>query len=255
MSVTPLKGGALGAVVSHQDITEQMRHERAVRELSGRLINAQEQERSRIARELHDDINQQVAVLAIELQQLERFLPEDSPEGHQKAQGLWKKIHGVSTEIHHISHQLHSAKLEHLGLIAALRGLCNEFSAQYKIRADFQAWQVPPALSPDISLGLFRVAQEGLHNVAKHSRAEKVRVDLIGRDDKVLLRVLDDGVGFDSDTITHQTGLGMISMSERIRLVGGTLSVSSKPSMGTQVEAAIPLSRRTVARNDISKSA
>ncbi len=254
MSVTPLKGSDRGVVVSHHDITERKRQEQAIRDLSGRLINAQEQERSRIARELHDDINQQVAVLAIELQQLERFLPEDSPEGHRKAQALWKKIHGVSTEIHHISHQLHSAKLEHLGLIAALRGLCNEFSAQYKIRADFQAWQVPPALSSDISLGLFRVAQEGLQNVAKHSRAEKVRVDLIGRDDKVLMRVLDDGVGFDPDG-TQQTGLGMISMSERIRLVGGTLSVSSRPSMGTQIEAAIPLSRRTVAESDISKSA
>jgi hypothetical protein len=255
MSVTPLKGGAPGAVVSHQDITEQMRHEQAIRELGGRLIKAQEQERSRIARELHDDINQQVAVLAIELQQLERFIPEDSTEGHQKAQVLWKKIHGVSTEIHHISHQLHSAKLEHLGLIAALRGLCNEFSAQYKIRADFQAWQVPPALGSDSSLGLFRVAQESLHNVAKHSRAKNVRVDIVGRDDQVLLRVWDDGVGFDSERTTHQTGLGMVSMSERIRLVGGTLSVSSKPSMGTQVEAAIPLSRKDAGRNDISKSA
>ena len=245
MSVTVLKGHDHGVVISHQDITEQKRHERAIQDLSGRLINAQEQERSRIARELHDDINQQVAMLAIELQQLQDFLPAGFPEGREKVQALWEKTHILSTEIQHLSHQLHSAKLEHLGIIAALRGLCNEFSEQHKIEADFQYRQVPPNLDSDISLALFRVAQESLHNVAKHSQAKKVRVELVGTADKVVLRVSDDGVGFATDE--HRTGLGMISMNERTRLVGGTFSVSSIPLLGTQVETAIPLLARTTA--------
>ena len=248
MSVTPLKGSGRGIVISHHDITERKRHERAIQELSGRLINAQELERSRIARELHDDINQRLAVLAIELQQLDRFVPEDSLQGRQKIEGLWKKTHGLSTDLQHLSHQLHSTKLEHLGIIAALRGLCGEFSEQHKIGADFQFRQVP-TLDSEISLHLFRVAQESLHNVAKHSRAKKVRMELAGTDGRIVLRVTDDGVGFDTEVPISQTGLGMTSMSERIRYVGGTLSVWSRPSMGTQVEATIPVTHRTAAVN------
>jgi PAS domain S-box-containing protein len=247
MSVTPLKGHDHGVVISHQDITERRRHELAIQDLSGRLINAQEQERSRIARELHDDINQQVAMLAIELQQLQGFLPAGFSEGREKVQALWEKTNLLSTEIQHLSHQLHSAKLEHLGIIAALRGLCSEFSEQHKIETDFQFRQIPQNLDSDISLTLFRVAQESLHNVAKHSHAKKVRVELIGMADKVLVRVSDDGVGFTANGT--RTGLGMISMNERTRLLGGTFTASSIPSLGTQVEAAIPLSSRTAAVN------
>jgi len=254
LSITSLKADYGGIVISHQDITEQKRHEQAIQDLSGRLITAQEEERSRIARELHDDISQQVAMLAIEVQQLEKRFPEDSPEDRQMVQGLWKKTHALSTAIQQLSHQLHSAKLEHLGISAALRGLCDEFSKQYKIEADFQFRQVPPRMAPDISLSLFRVAQESLHNVAKHSHARKVRLELIGTGGKVVLRVSDDGVGFDPDARENRTGLGMTSMNERIRIVGGTLSVVSNPSLGTQVEAAIPLSRIVVAVDRASRS-
>jgi signal transduction histidine kinase len=243
ISVTPLAGPDRGIVISHHDITERKRHERAITELSGRLITAQEQERSRIARELHDDINQQLALLAIELQQLERFFPEDAPEGREKTQALWRKAHALSTDIQHLSHELHSTKLEHLGIVAALRGLCTEFSEQHKIEADFQFRQVQPGMAPEISLSLFRVAQESLHNVAKHSQAKRVQVELLGKGREIVLRVSDDGVGFDPDAPKGRSGLGMISMNERVRLVGGTLSVCSKHSLGTQIEAAIPLSR------------
>ena len=215
------------------------------------MITAQELERSRIARELHDDINQQVAMLAIELQQLESFLPESSLEGRERVQALWKKTHGLSKEIQHLSHQLHSAKLEHLGITAALRGLCEEFSAQHKIKTDFQFREVPPGLNSDISLSLFRVAQESLHNVAKHSSANQVRMELVGSGDKIVLRVSDDGIGFDPAAHRDHDGLGLISMNERIRLVGGTLALSSVLSLGTKVEATIPLSPITT---DISRS-
>jgi protein-histidine pros-kinase len=114
---------------------------------------------------------------------------------------------------------------------------------------------VPPKLDSEISLHLFRVAQESLHNVAKHSRAKMVRMELVGTNGKVVLRVSDDGIGFDPDASKHQSGLGMTSMSERIRFVGGILSIWSRPSVGTQVEATIPLSGRPVAVNRTSESA
>ncbi len=247
MSVTPLKGPEGGIVISHLDITERKRHEQAIQDLSGRLINAQEQERSRIARELHDDINQRLAILAIELQQLERFVPEDSLLGRQKVHALWTKTHGLSRDLQQLSHQLHSTKLQHLGITAALRGLCREFQEQHQIGVDFQSWQVPAALNSEISLHLFRVAQESLQNVAKHSRAKKVRMELVGTHEKVVLRVSDDGIGFDPDAPRSLSGLGMTSMSERIRFVGGTLAVFSRPSMGTQIEATIPLSKKNAA--------
>ena len=255
MSVTPLETASGGFVISHQDITERKRHEQAIQELSGRLISAQEQERSRIARELHDDINQQVALLAIELQQLENSSPATSPDDRRKVQGLWQKTHDLSKDIQQLSHQLHSTKLEHLGIIVALRGLCDEFSKQHHIDAEFQFRQVPAGLDPDISLSLFRVAQESLHNIAKHSHAKKAQMELVGGDENIALRVSDDGIGFEPDAPQNQTGLGMVSMSERIRLVGGVLSVRSKPSKGTRVEAAIPLTRNHNALNAAASSA
>ena len=243
MSATPMKDRSVGVIISHEDITVRKRHEQAIQELSGRLINVQEQERSRIARELHDDINQQVAMLAIELQQLRAFFPKESPETDEKVNSLWKKTHALSTDIQQLSHRLHSTKLEHLGIVAALRGLCNEVSAQGKIEIEFQFQQVPAEIGSGVSLSIFRVAQESLHNVAKHSHAEKVRMELFGTGGSVVLRVSDDGVGFDPEAPENTTGLGMVSMGERIRLEGGTFSVTSKPSLGTQIEARIPLVR------------
>ncbi len=255
MSVTPLQTTAGGVVISHEDITLRKRHEQAIQELGGRLINAQEQERSRIARELHDDINQQVAMLAIELQQLQDVLPKDAAAASNKIHALWKKTHELSMDIQHLSHQLHSTKLEHLGIVAALRSLCNEFSEQNTIEVLFQFKEVPPIVSHDVALSLFRVAQESLHNVAKHSRARNVRVELVGKNGGVVLRVSDDGVGFDPESVEYSTGLGMISMRERIRLIGGTLTVRSGHSLGTQIEAVILLSREKAAAEGASASA
>jgi PAS domain S-box-containing protein len=246
MSVTPLTSSGGGVVISSEDITVRKRNEQAIRELSGRLINAQEQERARIARELHDDINQQVAMLAIELRQLNSQFPGESPERSEQVELLWKKTHALSLDIQRISHQLHSSKLDHLGIVAALRGLCNEVSEQINIKIDFQFRQVPSTISSDISLSIFRVAQESLHNIAKHAHAQKVRVELSGTRDAVVLRVSDDGIGFDSDAPENGSGLGMISMSERVRSAGGSISISSKPSLGTQIEATIPLSNEQV---------
>jgi signal transduction histidine kinase len=251
ISVTPLRTSTKGVVISQEDITLRKRHEEAIRELSGRLINAQEQERSRIARELHDDINQQVAMLAIELQQLKSSPPGELQERNERIDAIWKKTHSLSLDIQRLSHQLHSSKLDHLGIVAALRGLCNEISAQSRIEIDFQFRQVP-VLDSDVSLSIFRVAQESLHNITKHAQARKVQVELLGTGNSVLLRVSDDGIGFNPNAPEHKAGLGMISMRERIRSVGGDISFSSTPSMGTLVETRIPVLQESGAAVTIS---
>jgi signal transduction histidine kinase len=226
------------------DITERKQQEQAIQELSGRLIGAQEQERARIARELHDNISQQIAIVCIELQQLKDSLPGSLHEGRERAQALWHKAAAISTELQQLSHQLHSTKLKHLGVTAAVRGLCREFLEQQGIEADFQSRNIPRDLDTDIALALFRVAQESLHNVAKHSGAKQVRLELVATAAEIVLRVSDDGSGFDTGAAAHRNGLGMVSMSERLRLLGGTLSVTSKLLKGTRIEAAVPLLRK-----------
>ena len=252
MSVTPLGASGNGVVISHDDITLRKRHEQAIRELSGRLINAQEQERSRIARELHDDINQQVAMLAIELQQMKSAISGDSAESQKRIDALWTKTHSLSLDIQRLSHRLHSSKLDHLGIVAALRGLCSEVSEQSKIEIDFQFRQVPTAMDSDVALSIFRVAQESIHNITKHAQARRVQVELFGTGNSVLLRVSDDGVGFDTNAPEHKGGLGMISMRERIRSVGGVITFLSKPSLGTQVETTIPVVHESVATASVA---
>jgi PAS domain S-box-containing protein len=241
MTVVPMKHPGRGIVISHEDITLRKRHEQAIHELNGRLINAQEEERRRIARELHDDISQQVAMFAIDLQQLKTLFPKELTEGLARVDVLWEKTHALSLDIQHLSHQLHSTKLDHLGIAAALRGLCSEVSEQCKIAIEFQFRRVPADVGTGVALSIFRVAQESLHNVAKHSQASNVLVELLGTTDSIMLRIKDDGSGFDSEENHGVNGLGMISMRERMRLVNGTLTVTSKPSSGTLIEARIPI--------------
>jgi signal transduction histidine kinase len=222
-------------------IARRRRDERALRDLSGRLINAQEEERHRIARELHDDINQQLAVVAIELQTMETAVPHLArSELKGRLQSLWNKTAAVSQDLQHISHGLHPSKLEFLGLVEALRGLCNEFEQTPGVKVDAHIRTVPASLGKDNSLALFRVAQEALHNSEKHSKARHMRLELFADTDDVVLLVSDDGVGFDVFAVDDKS-LGILSMEERLRLVGGNLAISSRPGMGTRIEARVPL--------------
>ena len=223
------------------DITERKELAAARMEFSGRLIKAQEEERARIARELHDDIGQRLALLAIDVQQLDGTLSVANQEVHPRMQALWKQINDISTDAGRISHQLHSPKLQILGLALAIRGLCEDFSKQYPIAIDFSCTNVPPQLESTASLSLFRVAQEALHNVARHSHARNVKVKLRGNTREVRLSIYDDGKGFDVDTAFAGQGLGLISMTERLRLVGGAFSIHSNPSFGTRIIARVPL--------------
>ena len=231
----------VGAVVAFIDITENKLAKAALASVSRRLIEAQEQERTRIARELHDDIGQRLALLAIELEQLHQD-PPDLPEVRSRMGELRKQTSEIATDIQTLSHELHSSKLEYLGIAAAMRGFCREFGEQQKVEIDFKTDDLPSPLAPDISLCLFRVLQEALHNSAKHSGVRHVEVRLWGTSDEIHLTVSDSGAGFDSEAAKESRGLGLISMEERLKLLNGTFSVESQPNRGTTIHARVPLS-------------
>jgi PAS domain S-box-containing protein len=231
----------VGAVVAFVDITERKLAEAALANVSRKLIEAQEQERIRIGRELHDDIGQRLALVAVELQQLH----ENSiilPDVRSRMGELQKQISEIATDIQSLSHELHSAKLQYLGIAAAMRGFCREFAEQQKVEIDFKAHDLPSPLSPDISLCLFRVLQEALHNSAKHSGVRQFEVRLWGTSDEIDFTVKDSGAGFDREAAKQSRGLGLISMEERLKLVMGTLSIESELKCGTTIHARVPLS-------------
>jgi len=206
------------------------------------LIEAQEQERTRIARELHDDIGQRLAMLAIEMEQLPQNSSDVPAELTIRLRELWKHTCEIANDTQSLSHELHSAKLQYLGITAAMRGFCKEFGAQQKVEIDFTSKDLPSPLSPDISLCFFRVLQEALHNSAKHSGVSHFEVSLWGGSGELHLTVRDSGSGFDIDAAKRSQGLGLISMEERLKLVNGTLSIESQAQSGTIIHARVPLS-------------
>ncbi len=207
-----------------------------IRDLGSRLLNAQETERSRIARELHDDISQQVAVLAIDLELL-GSVHEVHPEG--LAEDALNRAHDIARSVHDLSHRLHPAKLRLIGLVAALQGLQTELSRS-DVAVTFTHDNVPVALPPDLMLCLFRLVQEALQNAIKHSGAGHISVHLAGVANGVALTIVDDGSGFDVDAAWGR-GLGLISMAERLEAMGGTLEIHSRPNAGTRVAVRVPV--------------
>ena len=224
-----------------EDITERKLAEDALSSLRRRLIEAQEQERARIARELHDDTNQRLAMLAIEIEQLGNQLPEEAVELQSRVDELRKHTLEISKDVQALAHELHSPKLEYMGLTAAMRGFCQEFREQQKVEIDFTTHDLLGPLSPDMSLCFFRVLQEALHNSAKHSGVRYFEVRLWGTSDEIHLTIRDAGAGFDREAARHSRGLGLISMEERLKLLKGTLSIESQPKCGTTIHARVPL--------------
>jgi PAS domain S-box-containing protein len=205
-----------------------------------KLIEAQEQERTRIARELHDDIGQRLALLTIELNQL--HMNHNLPaEAREILKQLEKHSAEISSDTQSLSHELHSSRLEYLGITAAMKGLCRDFSEKQHIEIDFAYHDVPDALPADISLCLFRVLQEALNNSAKHSGANSFVVRLWGAPNEVCLSVRDSGAGFDSEAVKESHGIGLISMEERLSIVNGTLYIDSHPNVGTTIYARVPI--------------
>lgn len=223
------------------DITERRHAEEALTHVNRRLIEAQEKERTRIGRDLHDDIGQRLALLAVELEQLHQD-PPNLPQVRYRIRELHQQTSEIATDIQSLSHELHSAKLQYLGIAAAMGGFCREFGQQQKAEVDFNTHDLPNHLSPDISLCLFRVLQEALHNSAKHSGARHFEVRLWGTSDAIRMTISDSGVGFDREAARQGPGLGLISMEERLKLLDGTLSIETQPAKGTAVQISVPLS-------------
>jgi PAS domain S-box-containing protein len=222
------------------DITERKQTEEALRDLSGRLINAQEEERKRVARELHDDLNQRMALLSMELAQLEQQIHKPR-RLRPLIQNLQTKAQEISAEIHRLSYRLHPSQLDHLGLAAAVKSLCEELSKSGKMKIEFHQQGIPAALPKDVGLCVFRIAQESLRNCLKHSGALKAQVWLEKNGRAVRLTISDDGCGFNPNSGSMKKGLGFTSMKERLRLVRGEMQVYSQPLSGTRIEISVPL--------------
>jgi PAS domain S-box-containing protein len=229
----------VGTVVAFIDISDRKLTEAALASVSRRLIEAQEGERSRIGRELHDDIGQRVALLAVELQQLHED-PPDLPEVRLRLAELQKQATEIAADVQSLSRELHSSKLQYLGVAAAMKGFCQEFAKQQRVDILFQAQDLPNSLPPDISLGFFRVLQEALHNSAKHSGVRRFEVRLWGAPGEIHLTISDEGVGFDREAAKASQGLGLISMEERLKLLNGTFSIESQLQRGTTIRARVP---------------
>jgi PAS domain S-box-containing protein len=234
-------GSFAGYIGSCIDVTERKLAEEALNSISGRLIEAQEQERARIARELHDDFSQRIALLAIELDMLKRDIPDLNGDTLNRMEDLREHAVEMGSDIQALSHELHSSALDHLGIVVAMRGFCQEFGQKQKLKIDFKSTDLPSPVSPDVALCLYRVLQEALHNAAKHSRASKFNVQFLGMPGEIRLTVSDDGVGFDVEAVNKGRGLGLISMRERVKLVKGTFSIVSKLNDGTEIDVRIPV--------------
>lgn len=239
-----------GILIFAEDITQRKRMEEALSGMSRKLIQSQERERIRIAGELHDDINQRLALLAIQLQQL-----QDNPSEVQKrAQDLQKQTSEISSDVQALAHELHSSKLEYLGMVAGMKSWCREFAERQKIEVDFVS-DVPGPLPFEIASSLFRVLQEALHNVVKHSRVKKVEVKVSESSTEVHLIVSDSGTGFNVEAAMQGRGLGLTSMLERVRLVNGTMTIESEPMRGTTIHARIPFEKSIAANGPLDTSA
>jgi PAS domain S-box-containing protein len=234
-------GSFAGYIGSCRDTTDQKLAVEALADVGRRLIEAHEEERTWIARELHDDINQRIALLAVQLGQWVQYLPESGTKVTDHICHFRRGLAELGNDIQALSHRLHSSKLEYLGIAAAAKGFCNEMCERQKIEIAFSHAGIPPSLPKEIALCLFRVLQEALQNAVKHSGERFFRVELQGSLGEIELTVKDLGVGFDQQDAINRRGLGLISMRERLQLVGGELFIKSEPSHGTTISARVPL--------------
>jgi signal transduction histidine kinase len=233
-------GAFAGYIGSCLDITERKRAEKTLSTIGRRLIEAHEEERTWIGRELHDDINQRLALLAIDLDRWNQNASTNY-EVTELVRHTQAHIREIAQDVQGLSHRLHSSKLDYLGLATAAKSFCRELSEKTKVEIVFEHAGIPHTLSKEVSLCLFRVLQEGLQNAVKHSGVRKFTVDLNGTEESIELTVADTGSGFEEQDADTRHGLGLISMRERLQLVQGELSVKSQPGAGTTIRARVPL--------------
>ncbi|HWC19976.1 MAG TPA: PAS domain S-box protein [Terriglobales bacterium] len=228
------------------DVTERKVAEQALAEMTRKLIQAQEQERARIGRELHDDINQRLAMLGIELEQV-----QNNPSGLQsQVQKLRKEVSELTNDVQALSHDLHSSKLEYLGVVAGMKSWCKEFAERRRMEIDFRN-DVSSVLPMEVGLTLLRILQESVQNATKHSAARRIEVQLREDSSEIHLTVADSGRGFDVAAALQGKGLGLTSMRERVRLVHGTISIDSRPTRGTTIQVRVPFTGQMASRRAV----
>jgi two-component system, NarL family, sensor kinase len=217
---------------------------RDIRDLAGRLITAQEEERRRIARELHDGVNQDLAALSIALSAIEDGLPESTPiDRRQQFARLQTRAVELAEAIRHLSHELHPGVLQYAGLATALRSHCREFERDHGLSIAYHVDDNLGTVLPDVALCLYRVTQEALRNAASHAKADHVWVSLERDRGDLVLSIRDEGRGFDLEAVRPKGGLGLISLDERVRLAGGRLLIDARPERGTVVRVVMPTVR------------
>jgi signal transduction histidine kinase len=218
------------------------RHREQLRELAAHLVSVQEAEQKRLARELHDGLNQQLAVVSVALEKLHLEIRPYAKPLQKRTQELVDWVARISDDVHRMAYRLHPAVLENLGLPAALEAECRHFAKSERMQVDFEQQNSGSGLPEPVSLCLYRVAQETFRNIARHSGARKAEVSLTIAPDHVALRIQDDGTGFDLDNLGKTRGLGLVSMEERVHQVNGKLAIDSSLGAGTRVEVTVPLS-------------
>jgi signal transduction histidine kinase len=232
----PADNGRVLSVV--RDVTESKRAIEVNRALVGRIIVSQEQERQRIARELHDDLSQKIGLLNLEVDQIADEVAADTHR--DRLEQVSSHIGEIAGDLTNLSHRLHPSRLQTLGLIESVRLLCSEISQRRQVNIEFSSSELPHAVDPRVSLCLYRIAQEALHNVAKHSQARDASVELTREGNEVHLQIADTGVGFDPVTLEH-AGLGLVSMRERVGVLKGDLVITATPGGGTRIGVRVPL--------------
>lgn len=256
LNVSLLKGsGATLVLATVEDISEKKAAVESLtsahtelQQLTLRLLQTQEDERQRIARDLHDDVGQRLSLIMLDLDLLNNEMPAEQTTEHEKLRSLLGQVDELVTDVHNMSHQLHSSKLKHLGLSVALKEVCHQVSRQHRVEIKLHADQMPHLLPEQVSLCLYRVAQEALQNAVKHSRAERIEVTLTNDGSVVRLQITDFGVGFDSKI--RNSGLGLVTMQERLRMIDGRLRVESEPGTGTRIVAEADIDCQSVFSED-----
>jgi signal transduction histidine kinase/ABC-type uncharacterized transport system substrate-binding protein len=231
---------SLFATYLHYSRAELKKSRDAQVQLSSHLIDAQEKERSRVASELHDDFSQRLALLAFGLQNTAETLPDLTDASRQTLDELRQSVCELGDDLHNLSHRLHSSTLDTLGLVIGLKSLCKEFGAKQGIEVVFTSEDIPRSVRPELALCLFRITQEGLQNLKKHSGTKRAELSLRHKGDRLSLSSCDEGIGFDPDSL-ETSGLGILSMQGRARLLAGNFEIHAKPGKGTRIEAWVPL--------------
>jgi signal transduction histidine kinase len=215
--------------------------EEALSTVNYRVIEAEEQERQRIAAELHEDIGQRLTLLALGIEPLKTDTPDTSVDVPGRMDAAWKQTLGILNDVKALAHELYSPRLEYVGIAAVMRSFCKEFGERKRVEIDFGSDSLPSAVPQDISLCLFRVLQEALHNAVQYSGVRHFDARLWAASDEIHLTVIDSGAGFELETATKAGGLGLNRMQERLKLVKGSLSIDTQPKRGTTIHARIPL--------------